>query len=336
MRCPTLLDLPQPPRSKKRWPWMEESPQLADVMPGGDPWPKISIVTPSYNQGRFIEETIRSVLLQGYPNLEYIVIDGGSTDNSAEIIKKYEKWLAYWISEPDRGQSHAINKGFEKATGLIYTWLNSDDTYMSSGIETAVKFLLEHPDVSMVYGDCNIINESSEVVDKIIGHQFDLKNTLIHVRHGIPQPTVFLRREVLGKVGPLDTNLHMAMDLDLWIRISLSFKMRYIPELLANFRRCAGTKTVSFGYKFEQDHLYILDKIFSNQSLPIEMRALKRRAYSWAYLRIGLVQRSLKQRAQAIKYMMKSLRLHPWPLIATLAMYPVHRVNKLTTILRSK
>ncbi len=128
--CPRLDELPSPPAGKTGWPWTEESPQHSNTAPGIEPWPRISIVTPSYNQGKFIEETIRSVLLQGYPNLEYFVIDGGSTDNSIEIIRKYEKWLTYWVSEPDRGQAHAVNKGLERATSEIAAYLNSDDVYL--------------------------------------------------------------------------------------------------------------------------------------------------------------------------------------------------------------
>ncbi len=127
MSCPTLADLPSPPSNQTGWMWNEESSQLPENMPDGHQLPRITIVTPSYNQGQFLEATIRSVLLQGYPNLEYIIIDGGSSDNSVEIIRKYEPWLAYWVSEKDRGQAHAINKGFAHATGSIYAYLNSDD-----------------------------------------------------------------------------------------------------------------------------------------------------------------------------------------------------------------
>lgn len=141
MRCPTLAELPPPPPGKEGWPWTEGSPSLPDQMPDGRPWPRVSLVTPSYNQDPFIEETIRSVLLQGYPALEYIVIDGGSRDNSVEIIKKYERYLAYWVSEADRGQADAINKGFQRGTGELGCYLNSDDILCRGTLENAAKIL---------------------------------------------------------------------------------------------------------------------------------------------------------------------------------------------------
>ena len=135
MHCPRLGELPSAPEGKTGWPWTKETPRLPEARINNSRWPRISIVTPSYNQGQFIEETIRSVLLQGYPNLEYFVIDGGSTDNSVEIIKKYERWLTYWVSEPDKGQANAINKGLERATGEIAAYLNSDDLYLSGALQ---------------------------------------------------------------------------------------------------------------------------------------------------------------------------------------------------------
>ena len=137
MRCPRLAELPPPPEGKTGWPWTVETPRLPPARPDDSPWPSISIVTPSFNQGTYLEETIRSILLQGYPNLEYIIIDGGSTDESAAIIKKYERWLTYWVSEPDQGQPQAINKGFARVSGEIGGYLNSDDFYLSNALSAA-------------------------------------------------------------------------------------------------------------------------------------------------------------------------------------------------------
>ena len=132
MRCPTLAELPPPLEGKTGWPWTVESTQLPETMPHGSPWPRISIVTPSYNQGEFIEETIRSVLLQGYPNLEYIIMDGGSSDKTNEVISKYASWLKYWRSQKDEGQAAAITEGFLRATGQIGAYINSDDFYLQN------------------------------------------------------------------------------------------------------------------------------------------------------------------------------------------------------------
>jgi glycosyltransferase involved in cell wall biosynthesis len=224
MRCPRLDELPSPPEGKIGWPWTEQSEPLLDKMPDGSDWPRISIVTPSYNQGQFIEETIRSVLLQGYPNLEYIIIDAGSTDNSVEIIKKYEPWISYWVSESDRGQSHAINKGWERCSGDYLAWMNSDDCYLASALNDTVKILLEC-NYGFIYGPvyCGSSMQESHFVEGKGIRDFKLKNLLkffYSVEYIIPSQSVFLSKSLFTQVGFLDEDLHFCMDLDFFARIT--------------------------------------------------------------------------------------------------------------------
>lgn len=243
MRCPTLEELPSPTTDKTGWPWTEKSPQLSDTMPDGSPRSKISIVTPSLNQGHFIEETIRSVILQGYPDLEYIIIDGGSNDGSVEIIKKYEKWLTYWVSESDRGQGHAINKGFNLSKGEIVAWINSDDIYLQDSFEKITRFFVENQQIHMVYGDCYLIDENSKNIGELdVLGDYSLKR-LIESEDYIAQPSVFFRRKVLKKVGSVNESLKYSMDYDLWIRIGLHFQVKKISAYLSCFRSQPQQKT---------------------------------------------------------------------------------------------
>ncbi|HLA97025.1 MAG TPA: glycosyltransferase family 2 protein, partial [Anaerolineales bacterium] len=135
--------------------------------------PLVSIVTPSFNQGRFLEETIQSVLAQDYPRIEYLIVDGGSTDGSLEIIRRYADRLGWWVSEPDRGQTEALNKGFARARGEIFAWLNSDDTYLPQAVSEAVAYLQAHPEAGMVYGDANLVDEHGRVIGKFPARQTD-------------------------------------------------------------------------------------------------------------------------------------------------------------------
>lgn len=197
--------------------------------------PLVSIVTPSYNQARFLEETIRSVLEQEYKPIEYIIVDGGSEDGSIEIIQRYAPHLAWWVSEPDRGQTEAINKGFAHAHGEVFAWLNSDDTYLPNAISEAVAYLLNHPEVGMVYGDANLINERSEVIGKFPARPTNYRRLRRGYVH-IPQQAAFFRASLWHQVGPLDPSFYFAMDYDLWVRIAKISSIRYIPRLWANFR----------------------------------------------------------------------------------------------------
>ena len=201
-----------------------------------------SIVTPSLNQGRFIEETIQTVLAQDYPNLEYLVVDGGSTDGTLEVLHKYDGQLK-WISEPDRGQSHAINKGLQLAQGSVLAWLNADDTYLPGTLKKVSEYLERHPDVMMVYGEGYLIDEKSQSKGRFPATEpFNLWR-LIYYQDYILQQTVFIRKEVFDQISMLDEDLHYGMDWDLWIRIGKRFKVAYIPEYLGNLREHTNTKT---------------------------------------------------------------------------------------------
>jgi len=206
--------------------------------------PLVSIVTPSFNQARYIEATIQSVLSQDYPRIEYLIVDGGSTDGTVEIIKKHAGRLAWWVSEPDKGQTDAINKGFGQAQGQILAWLNSDDTYEPGAVSAAVKYLLEYPQVGMVYGDCNFINEDGRVIGKFGSAQTDyrlLRQGYVH----IPQQTMFFRAEWWKRVGPLDPSFYFAMDYDLWTRLASRTELKYVPQTWANFRLHTTGKTIA-------------------------------------------------------------------------------------------
>lgn len=205
--------------------------------------PLVTVVTPSFNQAPFLEETINSVLGQTYPNVEYIITDGGSTDGSVEIIQRYQKKLAHWVSEEDRGQTDAINKGFALAKGEILAWINSDDTLLPKAVEEAVQFLQDHPEIGLVYGDTNYIDEKSRVIGRFPVAQTDLPRLRRGYVH-IPQQASFFRKAIWDQVGPLDPEFFFAMDYDLWVRIARLSEVRYLPRLWANFRLHRGAKTI--------------------------------------------------------------------------------------------
>ncbi|MGA9364085.1 MAG: glycosyltransferase [Bacteroidota bacterium] len=207
--------------------------------------PKISIITPSFNQGKFLEETILSVLNQNYPNLEYIIVDGGSTDNSVQIIRKYEKHLAYWVSEKDRGQSHAVNKGLAKATGEIIGWLNSDDTYLPGTLTRIIEAFQRYPEFEVVYGDQVLTDQN--------GNWLRIKHELPYNYHRLcyhsyqSQPATFLKRSVIEKVGGLEEKLYYSMDYEFFLRIGRECLVRHVRHLFAAYRLHSLGKSASHG-----------------------------------------------------------------------------------------
>jgi glycosyltransferase involved in cell wall biosynthesis len=227
--------------------------------------PSVSIVTPSYNQAQYLEATILSVLNQGYPNLEFVVVDGQSTDGSQEIIKKYQNQLSWWISEPDLGQADAINKGFRRTSGNIVGWLNSDDLHLPWTIKEAVKIFSDNPEAGLVYGDAVSADSSGKLLNELRFEQWDLSDLLMFKI--ICQPAVFIRRDVLNQVGLLDPSYHFFLDHELWIRIARQSKLIHHPQIWAVSRYHSQAKNVTMAEHAGQDVWRILEWIKSEADL---------------------------------------------------------------------
>lgn len=206
--------------------------------------PSVSVVTPSFNHAPYIEATIRSVLDQGYPDLQYIVMDGGSTDGTVQILKRYEDRLT-WISEKDNGQADAIRKGFNIATGEIIAWLNSDDVYKPGCIAEATTYLADHPDIAVVYGDAEFIRADGSVICPCANPEPFSRHRLRHYSDYIVQPSAFFRREAYEAVGGVDPNLHWAMDYDLWLKLADKYAFAYVPRCWSQYRWLGDNKSAS-------------------------------------------------------------------------------------------
>ena len=224
--------------------------------------PKISIITPSYNQTDFIEETIRSIHSQGYPNLEHIVLDGGSNDGTVEILGRYETVLR-WISEPDKGQADAINKGFKQATGDIVAWLNSDDIYLPAALQLVADFFEQHPEIDVVYGDYQLIDSTGNVLLRKKEIPFDY-NILLYGLDYISQPTTFFRQHVFERVGYLEETLHYGLDWEYWLRMAQAgCRFAHIPHYLAATRWHNEAKTLVAPPKMYAEHQAIRDRYWT-------------------------------------------------------------------------
>jgi GT2 family glycosyltransferase len=241
----------------------------------------VSIITPSFNQASYLEQTLRSVLDQGYARLEYIVIDGGSTDGSPEIIKKYAPRLAYWVSEKDSGQAEAINKGMTHAQGEIVAWLNSDDYYLPGAVQSAVQAFEQNPDAALVYADMHAVDEEGRVINALKYRQLTLDDLLSFQIIG--QPAVFMRRAAFEKAGGLDPSFHFLLDHHLWIRIARQGSILHIDQTWAAARYHAAAKNRANAAGFGPEAFRILEQAAHVPALAPQLARISRRARASAH-----------------------------------------------------
>jgi glycosyltransferase involved in cell wall biosynthesis len=268
--------------------------------------PMISIITPSYNQGIFIEETIKSVLGQGYPNLQYIIIDGGSMDGTLEIIRKYEGHLAYWVSEPDKGQYHAINKGFERADGEIIGWLCSDDTYLPGALDYVGKIFDEQAQINVLLGGWNYIDEAGKLLWTEYARYHQRELALGAGRIG--QPATFWRRRVYERLGPISEEFQHCMDGEYFLRMGQFFEFYPVKKVLANYRLHQNSKTVAEHRKMQEAWEVIARRYGAEFSLNPWKRLFQLR-YQVAKNRHRLAKlKSMIQCGTLIKYLARKYR----------------------------
>jgi len=224
-------------------------------------WPKLTIVTPSYNQGRFLERTLLSILNQNYPNLELIVMDGGSTDDSATIIQRYERYIQHWQSKPDKGQAAALADGFALASGDILAYLNSDDVYLPGALKMVGTFFKEHPAINFVYGDCLVIDPNDEVIRRMCPPDFD-RNIFLYENNIVPQPSAFWRKGLYLRAGGIDQSFSFCMDYDLMMKfIQIGERPVRVKQVLSGFRWHLEAKTSRLEATRRREYARIFHKV---------------------------------------------------------------------------
>ena len=277
MRCPQLRELPSPPPGRTGWPWTMETRPLPPTMADGSDWPLIRVATPSYNQGRFLEETIRSVLLQGYPNLEYTIRDGGGSDESVEIIRRYEPWITSWVSEPDGGQADAINRGLMDVSADLVAFLNSDDIYYATALRRAAECHRRDP-ARILFGKGMWIDAESRPIAEYPTfrpsfYAFEWTCTLC-------QPTVFLPLEVFRTVGPFNAGIYASFDFEYWFRcLEKGARFRCVNHLVAGSRMYWENKSLSRQAKVTEEGQALRRRFLDGRRLNPLLR-------KWSYWRV--------------------------------------------------
>lgn len=270
------VDFPAAPSGKTGWPWTPHDLSRSSC------GPRVTIVTPSYNQAAYLELAMRSVLLQDYADLEYIVIDGGSSDGSKLILDKYANQLAHSVSEPDRGQAHAINKGFARATGEIVAWLNSDDFYLPRAVNRAVSWFAAHPDAGWLYGNCQLLDEATGERSDLPSKSFEFPDAL-RGASPICQPSVFMRRSLLDQIGLLDESLTFVLDYDLWLRACQHSRALHVPDEFAVVIDHPRAKSRHSYGEFVFESTRVVERFYASPAVPPEAAPFRRRALAHLY-----------------------------------------------------
>lgn len=316
-----FMNFPLPPQEKRGWPWTVPVEAFIARFEDKFDYPCITVVTPSYNQQHFIEETIRSVLLQGYPNLEYIIIDGASTDGSLETIKKYEQHLAYWVSEPDKGQTDAINKGLAKGTGEIWLYLNSDDLLCPNALQRIAK-IFQNSDINWVGGASEVFDETGHLGYVVPKHPVHQREYLTpwnrSTQYVFPCSNVcFMRRNLLDQHGFFTEDYHYGMDIEYYLRVVFQahIKPYLISDVLGRWRWHSESKTLKQGlaYGFREDEVRMAQKYL--QFLNIEdqksVRQEIREQQKWLITRKAMFHGSKGERQQALSELVSQLKAYP-------------------------
>jgi GT2 family glycosyltransferase len=303
VRCPNLSELPPPPPGRQGWPWTEGTLTRS----GGGAAPSIAVVVPSYQQGAFLEETLRSVLLQGYPDLELLVMDGGSRDGSVDVIRKYERWIKAWVSEPDGGQTAAINKGWRQATATLITWLNSDDILFPGWATQMSAPMAAKPSLDFAYCDVQVIDHASCVQWLYAGKAPDLEQMLLLWKVPFAQQGFLMRRQLLETRGYLDEKLHFTMDAEYWLRLTLAgCTFHHVAAPLAGFRVHGAAKTSTQHEAHVNDMLDVTSRFC--RTAPPGLAGLAARAQRRMYWNAAHIKYDNRQHAAARQYALRHLR----------------------------